>query len=103
MNDPRGPIFRLALILLRLRPEFAGAGSCQAHIFEYPDHRYPPSHMRTQRRLNHAEAAHPHPGSAAGHIKHIRGNDSNVGMTIEVQNDSDEAITITSRTRNGDR
>jgi len=33
---------------------------------------------------------------AAGHITHIRGNDSNVGMTIEVQNDSDEAITITS-------
>src|SRR5215472_6777918 len=32
----------------------------------------------------------------AGHITHIRGNDSNVGMTIEVQNDSDEAITITS-------
>jgi len=33
---------------------------------------------------------------AAGHITHIRGNDSNIGMTIEVQNDSDEAITITS-------
>ena len=33
---------------------------------------------------------------AAGHLTHIRGNDSNVGMTIEVQNDSDEAITITS-------
>jgi hypothetical protein len=33
---------------------------------------------------------------AAGHITHIRGNDSNVGMTIEVQNDSDEAITIRS-------
>ena len=33
---------------------------------------------------------------AAGHITHIRGNDSNVGMTVEVQNDSDEAITITS-------
>jgi hypothetical protein len=33
---------------------------------------------------------------AAGHITHIRGNDSNIGMTIEVQNDSDEVITITS-------
>ena len=33
---------------------------------------------------------------AAGHITHIRGNDSNIGMTIEAQNDSDEAITITS-------
>jgi hypothetical protein len=33
---------------------------------------------------------------AAGHIAHIRGHDSNIGMTIEVQNDSDEAITITS-------
>ena len=33
---------------------------------------------------------------AAGHITRIRGNDSNIGMTIEVQNDSDEAITITS-------
>jgi hypothetical protein len=33
---------------------------------------------------------------AAGYITHIRGNDSNIGMTIEVQNNSDEAITITS-------
>src|SRR5690242_14993927 len=33
---------------------------------------------------------------AAGHITHIRGNDSNIGMTVEIQNNSDEAITITS-------
>ena len=32
---------------------------------------------------------------AAGHVTHIRGNDSNIGMNIEVQNDLDEAITIT--------
>lgn len=33
---------------------------------------------------------------AAGLITHIRGHDSNIGMTIEVQNDSDEPITIMS-------
>jgi hypothetical protein len=33
---------------------------------------------------------------AAGYITRIRGNDSNIGMAIDVQNDSDEAITITS-------
>jgi hypothetical protein len=33
---------------------------------------------------------------AAGYIKHIRGNDSNIGMVIDVQNDSDEAITFKS-------
>jgi hypothetical protein len=33
---------------------------------------------------------------AAGYITHIRGNDSNIGMVIDVQNDSDEAITVTS-------
>jgi hypothetical protein len=33
---------------------------------------------------------------AAGYITHIRGNDSNIGMVIDVQNDSDETITFTS-------
>lgn len=33
---------------------------------------------------------------AAGYIKRIRGNDSNIGMVIDVQNESDEAITFTS-------
>lgn len=33
---------------------------------------------------------------AAGYITHIRGNDSNIGMVIDVQNNSDEAITFTS-------
>ena len=33
---------------------------------------------------------------ASGHITQIRGTDSNIGMTVEVQNNSNEGMTIRS-------